>query len=392
MTGRPISSTDAVHAGSAPCDTTASLTTPIVLSAPFTFGSTAEIMEYLEGRSQREQPEYARQGNPTTRTVERRIAALEGAERAVLFASGMAAVSTLALTFLKAGDHVILTKDCYPRTRDLLSSFLSKFQVRCSLVEPTYEAIASALKPETALFLTECPSNPHLRVVDIPAVSALAKEKGFLTVVDSTFATPVNLQPLQAGADLVLHSATKYLGGHNDLLAGVVAGRRELIDQLAEQSANLGGVCHPHTAYLLERGLKTLALRVAKQNETGRQVAEFLAGHPKVTRVFYPGLKDHPDHSVAARLLRGFGGVVTFEIKGDSKAAGAFIDKLRIPKLAPSLGGVESLVEQVALMGYWEKTPEEKAAYGITDTLIRLSVGIEEPQDLIADLKQALEA
>ncbi len=391
MPRRPISSTDCVHAGAGPCETEGSVTVPIVHSAPFAFESTQALVDFLEGRGERRQPEYGRMANPTVTAVERRLAALEGAERAQLFASGMAAACTVLLACLKSGNHLVLTRDCYKRTRDFAVDHLGRLGVRTSVVPADVGAVRAALTPETRLVFTEVPTNPHLDVIDVEALAALGRERGFLTVVDSTFATPVNLRPLELGADLVVHSATKYLGGHNDLIAGVVAGAAETVQPVGDLLVTLGAICDPQTAFLLDRGLKTLALRVERQNASGQAVAEFLAGHPRVAHVLYPGLPSHPHHGIARRLMAGFGGVVTFELDGGFPATARFVDALKLARLAPSLGGVETLVEQVALMGYWETPPAERERLGVGEGLVRLSLGIEETQDIVADLAQALE-
>lgn len=384
-----INSTDCVHAGAERNHTEGSVTPPIVHSAPFSFSSTAELRDYMEGRSGRRQPEYGRMGNPTVNAVERRLAALEGAEQVRLFGSGMAAVTTLFLWFLKSGDRLILTSDSYRRTRDF-GVLLNKFGVELDLVPPSMDAIESAIRPETRLIFSEIPTNPYLRVLDLKRLVELARHHQILSIVDSTFATPVNFRPLEIGADLVTHSATKYLGGHNDLIAGVVAGRSELVDPVSEFLMTLGGICDPNTAYMLERGLKTLELRVERHNTNGRVVAEFLEAHPQIERVFYPGLPSHPDFALARDLMTGFGGVVTFLVKGGFERTAAVVDRLRIPRLAPSLGGVESLVDHVALMSFWELSKEQRESFGIHDNLVRLAVGIEDPSDLLADLDQAL--
>ncbi|MFO8013524.1 MAG: PLP-dependent aspartate aminotransferase family protein [Phycisphaerae bacterium] len=392
MTGHDLTNTRAVHAGTGPCDVRHALTTAIVHSAPFTFASTREVLDYVEGRSERTQPEYGRMGNPTVSRVEARLAAIEGAERARLFASGMAAVTTTMLAYLERGDHLVLTSDCYKRTRDFGTALLARVGIEASLVAPDVDAIAKALRPETRVILAEVPSNPYQYVVDIDRLADLGRDRGVLTVVDSTFATPVNLRPLEWGVDLVVHSATKYLGGHNDLVAGVVAGREARVAPVADLLSTLGGICDPTTAFLLDRGLKTLSARVHLQNTAGLAVARFLEGHPGIRRVFYPGLASHPQHEVAARLMGGYGGVVTFLVDGGFEATARFVDRLAIPKIAPSLGGVEALVEQPALMSFWDLAPEERERLGMHDNLVRLSLGIEEAADLINDLDQALSA
>jgi cystathionine gamma-synthase len=254
-----------------------------------------------------------------------------------------------------------------------------------------YEAMEAAVRPNTKVILSESPTNPYLRVLDLEKLVAIAQKHNLKTVVDSTFATPINQRPLDFGIDFVVHSATKYLGGHNDLLAGVVIGSDYMIGAIKETQAMFGDVSDPNTAYLLLRGLKTLELRVQRQNETATKVAHFLAKHPAVRRVYYPGLASHPDYEVAAAQMSGFGGVVSFELEADLETTSNFIDHLEIPYIGPSLGGVESLVGQVALVSYYEFSPEERAEIGISDSLVRLAVGIESPDDILADLAQALD-
>ena len=381
--------TPAVHGGEPAHYAHDALTAPIVQTATYTFANTAELIEYMEGRKERQ--EYGRYGNPTARLLEERVASLEGTEDAVVFSSGMAAVTSAILALVKSGDHVVLFSDCYRRTRQFVTKFLSQFGVEHTLVGPAdVDGLASALKPNTKLVISEAPTNPYLTVVDLPRVSALCKPRRVRTLIDSTFATPVNLNPMDYGIDLVVHSATKYLGGHNDVLCGVVAGNQSLVSLVRDVRHMMGAVCDAHAAYLVHRGLKTLALRVAQQNESSQAMAEMLEAHPKVERVYYPGLPSHPSHEVATRLMRGFGGVVTFEVKGDLESTSRFVDKLRIPRIAPSLGGVESLVEQPALMSYFELSTEQRLEVGIKNNLVRYAVGIEGADDLIADLQQAL--
>jgi cystathionine gamma-synthase len=381
--------TPAVHGGEPKHYAHDALTAPIVQTATYTFADTAELIEYMEGRKERQ--EYGRYGNPTARLLEERVASLEGAQDAVSFSSGMAAVTSAIFALVRAGDHVILFADCYRRTRQFVTRFLAQFGVEHTLVPPAdVEALQQAFKPNTKLVISEAPTNPYLTVPDLDRLSALCKPKRVRTLIDSTFATPINLNPLDHGIDLIVHSATKYLGGHNDVLAGVVAGGTGLVSLVRDVRHLMGAVCDPHAAYLVHRGLKTLALRVAHQNESAQAMAEMLERHPRVARVWYPGLPSHPNHATAVRLMRGFGGVVTFELKGDLESTSKFIDALQIPRIAPSLGGVESLVEQPALMSYFELTTEQREAVGIKNSLVRYSVGIEDPDDLLADLEQAL--
>jgi cystathionine gamma-synthase len=304
----------------------------------------------------------------------------------------MCANTTVLLTLLSQGDHLIMTDDCYRRTRQFCLEFLSRYGIETTIVPiGDYAALEAAIQSNTRMILSETPTNPYLRIVDLERLVEIAHHHGVWTFIDSTFATPCNLRPLEYGVDLVTHSATKYLGGHNDLLGGVVIGSQSLLARIKEARSVMGGIIDPHTAYLLLRGLKTLAIRVARQNENGLQVARFLESHPKVRRVYYPGLPSHPDHDLARRQMSGFGGVVSFEIEGDGKRTGAFIDALRIPYMGPSLGGVESIIEQPALMSHFTLDQEERLALGIKDELVRYAVGIEDAQDLIADLEQALE-
>jgi cystathionine gamma-synthase len=384
-------STRAIHAGEARSKPYHALTTPIVHSGPFTFADTADLIDFKQQGNETERIEYGRYGNPTVAAAERKLADLDSGEAALLFASGMAAVTTTLLALLSAGDHVVMTDDCYRRTRQFVTEFLPCYGVQATLVPVgDYDALEQAIQPNTRLILSESPTNPYLRVVDVPRLAEIARRHGLWSVLDSTFATPINQRPLELGVDLVIHSATKYLGGHNDLLAGVVVGSKRRIVDLREVQGMMGAVCDPNSAYLLLRGLKTLELRVTRHNENGLQVARFLARHPKVQRVFYPGLPSHPDYTTAREQMRGFGGVVSFEVGADLETTGRFVDALQIPYIGPSLGGVESLVVHVAQATYFELSSEERAQMGISDTLVRLAVGLENADDLIADLSQAL--
>jgi cystathionine gamma-synthase len=384
-------STRAVHGGERREQATDAVTTPIYQTSTFWFRDSEELRAYQEGRLQRD--EYGRYGNPTWRAVERKICELEGAEAAVLFASGMCAATTLFLALLPRGSHLIVTSDCYRRTRQFIRQYLAKLDVETTVIEPADpKRLADAIRDDTRIFFTESPTNPYLRVIDLPEAARIAHGRGVQVVIDSTFASPVCQRALEDGADLVIHSATKYLGGHNDLLAGVVAGSREGVAPIREAVGVLGGVLGAHSAWLLLRGLKTLALRMERHNQNALRIARWLEQQPRVRRVWYPGLESHPDHAVAARLMRGFGGVVTFEIESDLEGAMRFVDACRVPYIAPSLGGVESLIEMPVLMSFWDVDPAERRAIGISDTLVRLSCGIEDGDDLIADLRQALAA
>lgn len=395
MTSGSSLSTRAVHTGEARDKPYHALTTPIVQTSTFTFNDTADLVDFMDAHlwgDETERTEYGRYGNPTLAAVERKLADLDSGEAALLFSSGMAAVTVTLLTLLSAEAHMVMTDDCYRRTRQFITQFLNRYGVEATQVPVgDYEALEAAIRPNTRLILSESPTNPYLRVVDLPRLVEIARKHGLKTVIDSTFATPINQRPLEFGVDLVIHSATKYLGGHNDLLAGVVIGSDYLIAGLRETQGMIGAISDPNTAYLLLRGLKTLDLRVTRQNDTGLKVARFMEGHPAVRRVHYPGLPSHPDYAIAREQMSAFGGVISFELDADLETTGCFIDALQIPYIGPSLGGVESLVGQVALVSYYELSSEERAEIGISDTLVRLAVGIESAHDIIADLAQALD-
>ena len=389
----PKPGTLAVHGGETRKKAHDSVTTPIVWSATYAFANTAEIESYFKGDLERE--EYGRYGNPTVRAAEKKLAALEGAEDTALFSSGMAAATTALFELLKAGDHVVLTNDCYRRTRQFVTKFLSRLGVESTLVAPgDEEALRAALRPgRTKVILAESPTNPYLRVADLSAFVRVRNScPGTNLIIDGTFATPVNQRPLAEGVDLVIHSCTKYLGGHNDLLAGAVCGRAGLVQAIKDLRGVLGGVLDPQSAFLLIRGLKTLPLRVQRQNQTALEVAAWLERHPRVRQVFYPGLESHPDHAIARRQMRGFGGVVSFRIRGDARETSRVIDACKLATIAPSLGAAETLIEQPAYMSYFELTTAEREAIGIYDDLVRLSLGLEDAEDVIADLEQALSA
>ena len=391
---QPGWSTRSVHSGDKRPFPHYSLNLPIFQTATYTFESTEDLRQFMQDRlwgPVEGRTEYGRYGNPTVAAVEGGLAQLEGAGDAILFSSGMAAITTTLLSLLSAGDHLILTDDSYRRTRQFCLTVLKRLGIECNLVAAgDLDQLEAAIRPETKLIVSESPTNPYLRVLDLERLVQIAKRAGVKSLIDSTFATPINQRPLEFGIDLVVHSATKYLAGHNDVLAGVVAGSESLVALIRQELWVMGATCDPHAAYLTYRGLKTLALRVRRQNETAQRLAEFLEGHPKVQRVWYPGLASHPDHDVARRQMDGFGGVVSFEVDGDLQAASQVIDSVRLPLIASSLGGVETLIEQPALMSYFELYSEERLKVGIKDNLVRLSVGIEDAEDLIADLDQAL--
>ncbi len=298
----------------------------------------------------------------------------------------------MLLALVPAGGHIVTTTDCYRRTRQFIQTLLPKMGITTTVIDPAdMGALAAALaKQPVSLFFSESPTNPYLRCVDVRTISRLCHAAGALVCIDSTFATPCNQRALALGADLVLHSATKYLAGHNDVLAGAVAGTAPLVAQVRALHAVLGGVIDPHAAYLLLRGLKTLALRVARHNDNASRLAAVLERHPKIARVHYPGLASHPDHAIASAQMTGFGGVVSFEVAGDLWATAKFIDACRLPYIAPSLGGVESLIEQPTIISYWDQGAEKRAEIGIKDNLVRFSAGIEDYADIEADILQAL--
>jgi cystathionine gamma-synthase len=390
---KAINSTDAVHIGEERHKAFDSLPMPIVQTSTYSFADTEEIVSYTSGRHPNgERGEYGRYGNPTVRAVERRLAALEGTEDAVLFASGMAAVTTSALALVKGGQHVVLFQDCYRMTLEFVKDVLGRFGVTHTLVAAgDVASLAASFRPETRLVISESPTNPYLACVDLEGVAAACRSRRTVkSMIDATFATPVNCRPASFGIDLVVHSATKYLAGHNDVLAGVVCGPSGLVSMIRDLRGVLGAVCDPHAAFLVGRGIKTLSLRVERQNATTLALAERLEKHPRIERVFYPGLASHASHAVARAQMRGFGGVVSFIVKGGLAGASRVIDSVKLARIGPSFGGVESLIEQPAVMSYYAMTSEQREAIGIADGLIRLSVGIEDAADLIADIEQAL--
>jgi cystathionine gamma-synthase len=384
-------STLAVHAGEDRQKTCHSITDPIFVASTYTFADTQSVINYIEQKQPRE--EYGRYGNPSERVLERKIAALEGGEAALVFSSGMSALVVLLLSKLNAGDEVVFFDECYHRSREFCSKHLARFGVVTRQVPACdYAAMEAAITPKTRFLISESPTNPHLSVVDLDRFADIGHRHNVETLIDATLGTPYNIRPLAAGIDYVLHSATKYLGGHNDLLAGTLISTTEKLEPVRKLRGITGAINSPHNVYLLERGLKTFELRMQRHNENGQAVAEFLAGHPRIEKVYYPGLKSHPYYEVAQRTMRGFGGLVTFLIRdADWQQTARIVDSVKIPRIAPSLGGVESLIEQPLVMSYYECTPEERRQFGIHDNMIRLACGIENSADLIADLKQALE-
>ncbi len=365
---------------------------PIARTSNFTFESTETMKLLAEGKTSAYI--YTRNGNPTLDVAEKKIAALERAEAAVVAASGSAAISGALLSVLRAGDEVIATRQIYGGSYRLLRDFLPKFAVTVRFVEADLAGIERLVTPRTKVLYVETPTNPALRLVDLRKAAAFAKEWGLVSMVDNTFASPVLQKPLELGFDLVLHSGSKYLSGHSDVIAGAAAGGAELIRHVKHTIVELGGTMDPEAAFLLIRGMKTLEVRVERQCETAMKVASFLERHPKVARVHYPGLPSHPDHALAKRQMGRFGAMMAFEFKGSPKAglaaARRFCDRVQLFLLAASLGGTESLVVLPIYTSHVNMSPEELRGAGVQPSTVRVSVGLEDPEDLIADLRQAL--
>jgi cystathionine gamma-synthase len=334
---------------------------------------------------------YSRNTNPTVQPFEDKMRALDGAEAATSFSTGMAAISNTLFALLSPGDRVVAIKDTYGGTSKLFLEFLPRFGIGVTLAETETGAVEQEVARGCRLLYLETPTNPTLKVLDIARLSEAARAVGATVVVDNTFATPVNQRPLELGADLAVYSATKYLGGHSDAMGGVLCGRRALVDRVFHFREINGASLHPMSAWLLLRGLKTLELRILRHNENGQRVAEYLAGHPRVDRVFYPGLPEHPDHHVARRQMRGFGGVLSFSLAGGFEAVRRVVPRLRLAHRAASLGSVGTLVGPPRTTSHVEVSAEERAALGIPESLVRYSVGIENAEDLIQDLGQALD-
>lgn len=381
--------TRAVHAGEPRRKFADSLTTPIIQTSTFTFENSKDIEDYT--RKGKDRFEYGRYGNPTARIAERRLADLEGAQDCVVFSSGMSAITTTILSLVQAGDHIVITDDSYKKTLEFCKSYLKQFGIECTIVPfGDYQALERAIRKNTRFIFSESPTNPYLNIFDLVKIKQIAQQHKVLTLIDSTFATPYNQRPLEWGMDLVLHSCTKYLAGHNDILAGAVLGRSDLIEKIRDLHKSMGGTIDPHCCYLLLRGLKTFPLRVARQNESALKIAKYLEGHPKIKRVYYPFLESHPHYAVATSQMSGGGGVVTFVTRGNLESAKRFLDTIRLIYIAPSLGGVETLITHPALVSYYDYSRKERYQLGITDTLFRLAVGIEDVDDIIADLERGL--
>ena len=383
--------TRAVHSGESTHKALDSITDPIVLASTYTFVDSQSIIDYIEQGQSRE--EYGRYGNPNEAVVERKLAALEGGEEAIVYSSGMAALVGLVMTKLSGGDEIVFFDECYHRSREFCAKHLARFGVVTRQVEAcNYEAMDAAINQNTKLLVSESPTNPHLSIVDLEKFAELGRRHGVETLIDATLATPYNVQPLDYGIDYVLHSATKYLGGHNDLLAGVISGSQKQLADVRNLRGIMGSINSAHNMYLLQRGLKTFTLRMQQHNTNGQAVAEFLEGHSRISKVYYPGLKSHPYHDLASRQMSGYGGLITFEVAGANwRETADVVDAVKIPRIAPSLGGVESLIEQPMIMSYFELSADERKQFGIQDNMIRISVGIEDFSDIIHDLEQALQ-
>ncbi|MBX7246338.1 MAG: PLP-dependent aspartate aminotransferase family protein [Candidatus Sumerlaeaceae bacterium] len=384
-------STVSVHGGEPDRPYADSITTPIVMTSSYTFPDMDDVLAYVTKKKERF--EYGRYGNPTTAVVIQKLKELELAEDAEVFDCGMSSVSCAILGLVKTGEHIVVTDDAYKKTLLFCEKILPRFGIRSTCVKMgDHEEMEEALKknPGTRLVLSETPTNPYLNIADMDVLAALRDKYGFVLVMDSTFASPYNQQPLKQGADVVIYSATKYLGGHNDLLGGAALGRKELIDQIRDYRNTTGGVMDPMTSYMLIRGLKTLALRMQRLNDNAMAVGTYLESHPKVRKVYYPGLPSHHDHERAKKYMTGFGGVVTFELEANLQETFDFLSAMKVFKIGPSFGGVEALITHPMTISYYDYAPEERKRLGILDELIRMSVGIEDAKDLIADIEQGL--
>ncbi|MGA8541356.1 MAG: aminotransferase class I/II-fold pyridoxal phosphate-dependent enzyme [Terriglobales bacterium] len=378
--------TEAVHGGKDLAKKNGPLSTPIYQTSTF---EVTDMQEQV--RATPTDSFYTRYGNPTHTVAENAIAELEGTDAALLFSSGMAAITTSILSLVKAGDHIVAQRDIYGGVIKFLSQWLPQLGVETTFVETNdIEQHERAIRPNTKILHVESPTNPNVRVVDLEKIAALARKRGLITTIDSTFSTPINCRPAEWGIDLVLHSGTKYFGGHSDLICGIATGRRDLIDQIHHTRTTLGCCMDPHAAFLLLRGIKTLPVRVERQNESALRIAEFLSHHPKVTRVHYPLLKQHADYAIATKQMKGAGGVLSFEVEGTGADACRVAEALTLFTLAPSLGGVDSLVTIPVLTSHAMIAPDLRKKMGVTEQMIRLSVGLEHVEDLIADLEKGL--
>jgi methionine-gamma-lyase len=380
--------TRAIHSGESKHGIGAPVSTPIVRASTFTFSSTGEMKRWAEGKSKAYI--YTRYGNPTLAVAEARLAELEGGEAAIVTASGMAAISSALLAVVQTGGEIIATRQLYGGSYRLMRDILPRFGIRVHHLEVDLQGVERLVNSRTRALYIETPTNPTLRLVDLRKAIGLARRYKLVSLIDNTFASPILQKPLALGFDIVLHSATKYLGGHSDLIAGAAVGSHKWIDRVRQMVIYLGCSMDPDAAYLLLRGIKTLEVRVRRQCETAMAVARYLARHPKVARVHYPGLPTHPDHRLARRQMRGFGSMLAFDLRGGLPAARRFCDRARVFLLAASLGGVESLVVLPIYTSHFKMSRQELAAAGVQPGTVRVSVGLEDPRDLIEDLRQAL--
>jgi cystathionine beta-lyase/cystathionine gamma-synthase len=373
-------STNCIHGGSFECGRVAPVATPIFQTSTYYYPK-EDSAGYV----------YTRLENPTQEVCEDKIAILEGAQEGLVFSSGMAAITTTIISLLDKGDHLIATEDLYGNTYTFLRDELKRTGIELSLIKSKNASrIESYFRKNTRGIFIETPTNPLLRVIDIPSLAEAAHKKPIKVIVDNTFATPINQRPLELGADVVVHSGSKYLNGHSDVIAGLATGKRKDIESIKEKRTTLGGCLDPHAAFLLQRGMMTLAVRMQRHNENGLRVAEFLEDHKKVNKVNYPGLESHPSHGLAKRMMKGFGGMLSFEVKGRRREANKFLGALKLLLAAPSLGGVETLISVPAETSHHYLTSKERSSQGIKDNLVRMSVGIEDFEDIKKDLNQAL--
>ncbi|MCZ2258102.1 trans-sulfuration enzyme family protein [Sporosarcina sp. G11-34] len=382
--------TKAVHVGSEPCPQTGALVSPIYQTSTYTFKSTEEAGNIFAG--EQAGYVYGRVSSPTQHELERKIAALEGGEACSAFASGMAAIASVCTALLESGDHVICDTVVYGGTYGLFEKIFSKYNVEASFIDTSdIEKLTNAIRPTTKFVYLESPANPTLKVVDIAEVSNVCKKHDLQLIVDNTFMTPYFQKPLELGADIVVHSATKFMGGHGDLLAGVVVGSERFIkEELHDPLTKLGGIISPFTCFLVKRGLQTLALRMEKHNANALEIARYLEGHSKIKSLAYPGLESFSQYELVKKQMSGYGGLIAFEVVGGLKNGQVFCDNLKLIQLAVSLGDVGTLIEHPASMTHRSVPIEERRKHGITDGLIRLSVGIENATDIIGDIEQAL--
>lgn len=390
MKNRLSIATLAVHAGEDHHGTFSPVATPIVQTSTFVFPSSREVQRFSEGKSKAYM--YTRYGNPTLAAAEEKIAALEHGEAALVTASGMSAISTAALALLRSGDEIIASRSIYGGTFHFFNQILPKFGIKTQYFSgDNLDSAERLATPNSKLLYVETPANPIMRIVDLRRAAQVAQKRRMVLMVDTTFATPVLQRPLDLGADLVMHSVTKYLSGHSDIIGGALTGGKRLIHTVRETLKRLGGIMDPAAAFLLLRGLKTLSVRVERQCENAMRIARWLEKHPRVLKVHYPGLKSNPYHPLAKKQMHGlYGGMVAADLRGGRRAAMRFADRLRVVENAASLGGVESLISLPVLTSQWGYTPEQLRAVGITEGTVRLSVGVEDARDLIEDIAQAL--